>query len=77
MPGRSSRAVAHQPLGRGYDSDAQAVHHLRQIILTAKHSPARTADSLDPVDHWLTLKIFQGHQQRLFTGISLRDREIS
>src|SRR5205085_12157682 len=45
--GSSCFAVGHHALGRGDDSNTQAIHDLRDRITTAVDAQARTADALD------------------------------
>src|SRR5574340_255534 len=57
-------AVGHQTLGRGHDSDTQAVHHLRHIFGALVDTQTRTAYALDLFDHRTAAVILQADFQR-------------
>src|SRR5262245_41152852 len=87
---RARHPVGHNAARRRHDGDAEAIHHLRNVVRAAVHPQAGPADALDALDHRvagvvlqrdldLGLALVRLHHEALdvaFVGQDLRDRAL-
>src|SRR5262245_41680292 len=69
LAGRARLLVGHHTLGGGDDDGAHATQYLRQLVLAAIDTQARTADALEAVDDRAALEILQADGQRRLAAV--------